>query len=293
MSDQGFKKQRDLKLHCQKYHPPPKVPELVLDEGLTIEYAHDLENSFTVDLLHQFTSEPACTSVAISGDERYFAVGADRKIYICSLGSGKEVMRFEVNTPGPVHPNDDEYFRDLAFTTNSKFLIGTSKSGRIMTWKIKTKKLKSDRRAHKQDIYAIAISSDGNHLASASGDHDGLLDVEFFLDQQHSILASLDKKLMIVDWRNDSLVETLLGHTSSCCQVCILPISRKIFSASFDKAVKVWSRQKTVEDISPKTNLGYSIERTLTGHEDVALTVNGIPVSVHAVPIEAVFARHT
>ena len=132
MSDQGFKKQRDLKLHCQKYHPPPKVPELVLDEGLTIEYAHDLENSFTVDLLHQFTSEPACTSVAISGDERYFAVGADRKIYICSLGSGKEVMRFEVNAPGPVHPNDDEYFRDLAFTTNSKFLIGTSKSGRIM-----------------------------------------------------------------------------------------------------------------------------------------------------------------
>ena len=101
---------------------------------------------------------------------------------------------------------------------------------------------------------------------------DGLLDVEFFLDQQHLILASLDKKLMIVDWRNDSLVETLLGHTSSCCQVCILPISRKIFSASFDKAVKVWSRQKTVEDISPKTNLGYSIERTLTGHEVMSRT---------------------
>ena len=91
MSDQGFKKQRDLKLHCQKYHPPPKFPELVLDppsltqdstsgifEGLTIEYAPDLERAFTVDLLYQSRSEYMCTSVAISGDERYFAVGADR-----------------------------------------------------------------------------------------------------------------------------------------------------------------------------------------------------------------------
>ena len=145
MSDQGFKKQRDLKLHCQKYHPPPKVPELVLDppsltqdspsgifEGLTIEYAPDLERAFTVDLLYQFRSESPCTSVAISGDERYFAVGGDRKIYICSLGSGKEVMRFEVNAPGPVHPDGDDHVRGLAFTTDSKFLIGVTESGRIM-----------------------------------------------------------------------------------------------------------------------------------------------------------------
>lgn len=141
-TDQGFKKQRDLKLHRQKYHPPLNVPELILDppsltqdspsnilEGLTIEYAPDLERSFTVDLLYQFTSESACTSVAISGDERYFAVGSDRKIYVCSLGSGKEVWRFDVNAP---RSDYDDYVRDLAFTTDSKFLIGANKSGRIM-----------------------------------------------------------------------------------------------------------------------------------------------------------------
>ena len=144
MSDQGFKKQRDLKLHCQKYHPSPKVPRLVLDppslnrgspsnglEGLTIEYAPDLESSFTVKLLYQFTSESACTSVAISGDERYFAVGGSRKIYICSLGSGKEVMRFEVNDSRHIQPRCD-YVRGLSFTTDSEFLIGATESGRIM-----------------------------------------------------------------------------------------------------------------------------------------------------------------
>ena len=139
MSDQGFKKQRDLKLHCQKYHPSPKVPQLVMDppsltqdspsdilEGLTIEY--DLECSFTVDLLYQFTSEQVCTSIAISGDERYFAVGGNMKIYICSLGSGKEVMRFEVNDPLPVW----DYVRGLLFTTDNEKLIGATESGRIM-----------------------------------------------------------------------------------------------------------------------------------------------------------------
>ena len=95
----------------------------------------------------------------------------------------------------------------------------------------------------------------------------GLVDVKFSPDQHHLILAGLDDTVRIVDWRTGSLVETLLGHTDRCYAVDILPISRKIVSASLDNTVKVWSRQKTVKDISPETNFGYSVERTLTGHE--------------------------
>ena len=145
MSDQGFKKQRDLKLHCQMYHPPPNIPELVLDspslaydslsdilEGLTTEYAPDLERSFTVHLIYQFGSESVCAGVAISGDERYAAVGGNRKVYLYSLGSGKELMRFEVNAPGRVEPDAANYVRDLLFTADSKLLFGATESGRIM-----------------------------------------------------------------------------------------------------------------------------------------------------------------
>ena len=120
MSDQGFKKQRDLKLHCQKYHPPPKVPELVLD------------GSVTVDLVYEFNSKSECASIAISGDERYFAVGGNKKICICSLRSGKKVMRFEMEVPGFVPRDQDDYVRGLSFTTDSKFLIGATESGRIL-----------------------------------------------------------------------------------------------------------------------------------------------------------------
>ena len=137
-------KQRDLKLHCQMYHPPPKVPELILDssslaydslsdirEGVTIEYAPDLKRSFTVHLIYEFGSESGCSCVAISGDERYVAVGGD-KVYIYSLGSGKEVARFEMNVPESVEPDSEDHVYDLLFTADSKFLIGATESGRIM-----------------------------------------------------------------------------------------------------------------------------------------------------------------
>ena len=95
----------------------------------------------------------------------------------------------------------------------------------------------------------------------------GLADVKFSPDQHHLILAGLDNTIRIVDWRTGSLVQTLLGHTDRCYAVDILPISRKIVSAGFDQTVKVWSRQKTVKDISPKTNFGYLLEKTLTGQK--------------------------
>ena len=116
------------------------------------------------------------------------------------------------------------------------------------------------------DLTARVWDMCGNEVGNYVGDV-GLADVKFFPDQHHLILACLDNTVKIVDWRTRSLVETLLGHADSCYGVDGLPISRKIVSASLDKIVRVWSRQKTVNDISPKSNFGYSVENTFTGHE--------------------------
>ena len=133
-------------------------------------------------------------------------------------------------------------------------------------------------------IYALAVSSDGNYVASASGDtarvsdmcgnevgsymaNDVLNDVKFTPDQHHLILADTDKTISIVDWRTGSLVETLLGHADSCYAVDVLPVSGLILSASLDNTVKVWCSNGTVEGTRPITNFGYSLERTFAGHE--------------------------
>ena len=142
MGDRGFKKQRDLKLHYQKYHPVSKVPKLAFDipsstpdilsralEGLTIEYNPDVERSFSVELLHQFKAESVCSAVAIGPNERYFAVGRNNVIHVCSLGSGEGVMRFEMGAPETFWEID--YVRDVCFTPDSNFLIAAFESGRI------------------------------------------------------------------------------------------------------------------------------------------------------------------
>ena len=135
----------DLELDCEKDHPPSEVSETVLDspsladasspdisKGLIIEYAPDLEHSFTVNLLHQFRSDSVCTCIAVSSDERYFAVGGNRKIYICRVNSGDEVMRLETDVQRPSQEDPDDYIRDLSFTGDDRYLIGATDSGRIM-----------------------------------------------------------------------------------------------------------------------------------------------------------------
>ena len=167
------------------------------------------------------------------------------------------------------------------------------------------KGLKAKRTAQVQDIKAVAISSDGKHVASASADHtarvwnmsgnevgkyvakDVVNDVVFFPDQRHLILSCLDRTVKIVDWRSGSLVETLRGHAANCSRVDVLPVSGKIVSASYDKTVKVWSRQKTVEAISPEHHFGYSLDRNLRGHKVMSenhdrypmLTISGFCIS--------------
>ena len=137
--DRGFKEQRDLKLHCQMYHPPPEVPKLALDppssipaslsrtlEGPTLVFPPDVKLSFSVELLHQFSADSECTSVAISPNEHYYAVGAKNVIHVCSLGSGEEVMRFEIGAPETYR-----WVRDVCFTPDSKLLIAAV-GGEIM-----------------------------------------------------------------------------------------------------------------------------------------------------------------
>lgn len=323
MAERGFKKQRELKTHCQKYHPPPKAPELVLDlpplgpdtstqdslalgslpgalEGLTIQYAADAEQSFSVELLHQRRVGSFCGSVAISPDEFYFAMAGSWDVTICRSDSGLECMIFKVSG-----------VNDLCFTTDSKSLIGATRCGRIMVcvqasmlwlhplygrsfvfadgveqiWDIETQELKANKLGHEADIFSITLSSDGYHVASASDDGTARVwdvhgnevgkyvtdsspfSVAFFPDENHLTLGCLDNTFSIVNWRTGSLIEIMKGHTNLYSEIDVLPRSRKIVSASYDQTVRVWSRQETAQCSSPQNDCRYSVENIFLGHE--------------------------
>jgi hypothetical protein len=148
MADRGFKKPRDLKLHTQKYHPP-RIPSLPLNSpshepksesgpssllenlsrdlgDLRIEYAPEVEKRFTIELLHQFTTTSVCCITAISSDERYFAVGANKQLSICSMATGEPIKSIHMDAN-----YGDCYIRDVFFTLDSRGVVAASENKQI------------------------------------------------------------------------------------------------------------------------------------------------------------------
>lgn len=210
MGKQGFKKQHDLKLHRQKYHPPTQVPELVLSStltpvslshpdifgGLTISYAPHIELPFSVALLYQFKFHSVCYSTAISPDQLFFATATKRFIHLCSLETGKEVGRFDMGVRESTDSNNHDYVFDVCFTPDGLSLIGAGESRKIMVccscqicgrlpisikpfvlandriqiWNLATKECRATGVDLEESIDTIAVSSDGAYVASAGAD---------------------------------------------------------------------------------------------------------------------------
>jgi len=112
---------------------------------------------------------------------------------------------------------------------------------------------------HQQLIYSMAISPDGQMLASASrdgtaklwapngkllhtlsGHGDWVTDVKFSPNSQMVVTASKDKTLKL--WRRDGrLLRTLTGHSDLIFRTAISLDGQLIASASFDGTVKLWT----------------------------------------------------
>lgn len=121
--------------------------------------------------------------------------------------------------------------------------------------------------ASASDDYTARVSDMcGNEIGSFVA-NDILKDVKFSPDQNHLILACVDKTNSIIDWRTGSVVETLLGHADCCYGIDILPERGLILTASLDNTVNVWCRKRTMEGTVPISSPGYSLERTLRGHK--------------------------
>lgn len=112
---------------------------------------------------------------------------------------------------------------DLAISPDGKTLYAatgtTGLFGTVAAFDVATGKRTAELEGHRDVIYCLAISPDGNTLATGSYDRD----------------------VILWDLRTGQLTKTLTGHNGAIFDVAFDPRGELVASASGDETVKVWS----------------------------------------------------
>jgi WD40 repeat protein len=153
-------------------------------------------------------------SVAWSPDGATLAAGGFRRVIAWSAVSSEEVWRVETGLLGPVQA--------LVFSTDGKHLFAgdgeTGGLGFIHQIDVQAARITATRKAHDDNINAMAISQDGSLLATAGADK----------------LARI--------WKTSdlSLSAFFEGHTNHLTGISFNHDASRIATASADREVKIW-----------------------------------------------------
>lgn len=167
------------------------------------------------------------TAIAIAPDESTVAIGSQAGISVLSL---PDLVVVKTLPTGLTHVHD------LVYSADSQTLIAAggvpAESGSVEVWRMPEGRFERRMTIHEDVVYRVALTSDSQYLATASGDG----------SCQRLSLAS------------GQLNRTFLGHSTSVLAIALMPDAETIASAGADHTIRVWRR----EDAEPL--------RTLSNH---------------------------
>ena len=142
----------------------PELSILLALQGLSVQHTLEAENALRQSLATSrvkwtLTGKAPVTSTAFSPDGRYIAASTDTGIVqIWDVQTGKEIADFDVT----------DYINGIEYTQDGSQIITEDYTGYVKIWDSSTGKLISWFRAHPDGGGQIALSADGNRIATTS-----------------------------------------------------------------------------------------------------------------------------
>ena len=167
------------------------------------------------------------TSVAVSPDGKQVLTGAwDGEIRVWNMGRDRAEKKIIGHT---------EWVKDMAFSPDRKKILTGSNDSTARIWDIETG-LEEKRFVESIGIIAVAYSPDGKKILTSSRGTPKLWDIE-----------------------TGTWEKTFRGHGNTVFSLGFSPDSKKVFTGSFDRIVRIWDRASG------------SLERTFDGHNETIL----------------------
>jgi eukaryotic-like serine/threonine-protein kinase len=229
--------------------------------------------------------------VAWQSDSQRLAVAGGNgplfSVKVLDAQTRREVFTF------PEQPTGVEFLA-VAFSPDRRYLVTGNKVGAVQVWDARDGRPVGTLGAHDREVRGVVFSSDGSHLAAASGggkvkvwewDPSRLgqvrepkferqarvpgmyLNVAFSPDGQYMVMGGEGHTVKIWDVQTGREQQTLRGHTGDVCAVAFSSDGRLLATAGEDTTVRIWD------------TTSWKPRRVLRGHTAVVSSLAFIPKS--------------
>ena len=151
-------------------------------EPLGISNIH-MHPALNVSLKHCWTHLRKCSSVALSGNGEYIAMGCG-SIELFDLRTLSKITSFVIDQPSP------PYIFTLSFSPDSRYLAVGTRSSDITILNIEAKVMAKSLKGHTGEVGSVAFSPSGDCLLSGSRDQT----VKLWNAQDESIVLNLNAR---------------------------------------------------------------------------------------------------